>query len=245
MGVGAGSKRSLNLSFDMADDKQRLYGAKTLNLLNSHEDPSMMSTVLYSHIANQYVPTPKANFVKVVINGESWGIYVNVQQFNREMLDEWYPSSKGARWKVPGSPGASAGLSYHGDNVAEYERRYTLKSGESKKAWKALMQLCKTLNEAPIEELEKQLEPILDIDGVLRFLAVEAVLINSDGYWVRASDYSIFLDDQGKFHILPHDMNEAFQAPMGPGMGGGGTSSTLPTLFEAWGVEMNPGKVLG
>ena len=28
-----------------------------------------------------------------------------------------------------------------------------------------------------------------------------------------------------------------------PGMGGGGTSSSLPTLFKAWGVEMSPGKV--
>jgi ABC-type uncharacterized transport system involved in gliding motility auxiliary subunit len=29
-----------------------------------------------------------------------------------------------------------------------------------------------------------------------------------------------------------------------PGIGGGGTSSTLPQLFKAWGVEMNPGKVI-
>jgi ABC-type uncharacterized transport system involved in gliding motility auxiliary subunit len=33
------------------------------------------------------------------------------------------------------------------------------------------------------------------------------------------------------------------QGPM-PGMGGGGTSSSLPRLFKAWGVEMNPGKVV-
>jgi ABC-type uncharacterized transport system involved in gliding motility auxiliary subunit len=33
------------------------------------------------------------------------------------------------------------------------------------------------------------------------------------------------------------------QGPM-PGMGGGGTSSSLPRLFKAWGIEMNPGKVL-
>ena len=72
--VPAGSKRSFNVSIDFADDKQRLLGYKTLNLLNANEDPSFLSTVLYSHIASQHIPTPKANFVKVVINGESWGI---------------------------------------------------------------------------------------------------------------------------------------------------------------------------
>src|SRR5262249_13650717 len=49
--VPMGSKRSFNLALDLADPKQRLYGYKTLNLLNSHEDPSFLSTVLYSHTA--------------------------------------------------------------------------------------------------------------------------------------------------------------------------------------------------
>ena len=39
MMVREGHKRSLNVSLDFVDPKQRLYGYKTLNLLNSHEDP--------------------------------------------------------------------------------------------------------------------------------------------------------------------------------------------------------------
>ena len=70
MMVPMGGKRSLNLSMDLADSKQQLYGCKTLNLLNSHDDGSQLSTVLYSHIARQYMPAPKANVVKVVINGD-------------------------------------------------------------------------------------------------------------------------------------------------------------------------------
>jgi len=46
--------------------------------------------------------------------------------------------------------------------------------------------------------------------------------VNMDGYWVRASDYSIYRDPNGKFHVVPHDMNEAFVAAGGPGMGGPG-----------------------
>src|SRR6185295_17691262 len=43
--------------------------------------------------------------------------------------------------------------------------------------------------------------------------------------------------------VDPYAYFDQQQGPM-PGIGGGGTSSSLPRLFKAWGVEMNPGKVL-
>jgi hypothetical protein len=43
---------------------------------------------------------------------------------------------------------------------------------------------------------------------VLEFLALEMVMANTDGYWTRASDYNIYEDAGGKFHIIPHDFNE-------------------------------------
>jgi hypothetical protein len=176
-GVRAGHKRSFNLSLNFIDKKQRLYGYKTLNLLNSHEDPSFLSTVLYSHIARQYIPAPKANLVKVVINGESWGVYVNVQQFNKEFVAENYQGGKGARWKVQGSPGGGGGLDYLGENVEDYKRRYLIKSKDDLKDWKALIALCRVLNQTPLDKLEEALKPILDLDGVLWFLALGC------GFW--------------------------------------------------------------
>jgi hypothetical protein len=220
--VPSGSKRSLNLSFDFVDSKQRLYGYKTLNLLNAHEDPTFMHSALYSYIARKYIPAPKVNFVKLAINGESWGVYVNAQQFNKDFVTDNFPSSKGSRWKVQGSPGGGGGLEYLGDEIEKYKARYVIKSEESDKAWKALIKLCKTLNETPVDQLEEALTPLLNIDETLWFLALDTTLINGDGYWVRASDYAIFRDENGLFHIIPHDMNEAFGPAMGPGMGGPG-----------------------
>lgn len=208
--VSAGFKRSFNISMDMADKDQRLYGYKTLNLLNSSGDPSFMSSVLYAHIAGKYIPVPKANHVRVVINGESWGVYVNLQQFDKIFVKEHYGSSKGTRWKVDGSPRGDGGLRYMGDDLAEYKSRYEMKSNDGKKAWNALVDLCRRLNETPIEKLEEELAPILDIDEALKFLAIDVAVVNSDGYWTRASDYNIFRDKDGVFHIIPHDMNEAF-----------------------------------
>ncbi len=218
--VSRGSKRSFNVSLDMADKKQRIDGYKTLNLLNCHGDPSMMSTVVYSHIAQQYLPVPKANFVHVVVNGESWGLYDSAQQFDKKFLAENFDGSKGTRWKVGGSPNGDGGLRYLGDNLDNYKSRFEMKSNDGKKEWAALIELCRVLNETPLDQLESALDPILDIDGALKFLALDVALVNSDGYWTRASDFNIFRDSSGKFHIMPHDMNEAFA--MAGRRGGGG-----------------------
>jgi hypothetical protein len=226
--VGPGYKRSLNVSVDAVHPKQRLLGHKTLNLLNGHADPSFLDAVIVSHVARQYGPAPKVNLARVVINGENWGVYANAQQFDAIMLAEHFPSASGVRWKVPGSPRGRGGLEYFGSDLAEYEGRFELKAGSKAKAWKDLVALCKVLNETPVSDLEAKLAPILDVDGVLKFLAVEVVLANDDGYWTRASDYSLFEDLSGRFHLMPHDMNEAFGGggmPFGPPdrrRGGGG-----------------------
>jgi hypothetical protein len=217
--VPPGYKRSLHLSMDFVDSKQNLRGYRSLTLLNAHQDPTYMHSVLYCNLARKYYPAPKANFVKVVINGESWGIYANQQSFNREWVRDNFKTTRGARWKVPGHPGARGGLDYIGESIADYKRHYEIRSKDDEKDWKALIELCRVLNKTPSEKLEEALAPILEIDEVLWFLALDNVTINDDGYWTRASDYNLYRDPNGKFHVIPHDTNETFQ-PMGFGFGG-------------------------
>ncbi len=217
--IPTGSKRSLNLSMDLVEGDQRLYGFKTLNFLNCNGDPSFLSSILYSQIAKNYLPVPRANLVKVVIHGESWGIYCNVEQFNKDFIREHFGTEAGARWKVPGSPQADGGMRYLGDELEAYKQRFEIKSKDTDQSWLALVNLCRVLDETPSEELPAALEPILDVDGVLRFLALDVATVNSDGYWTRASDYSLYLDTGGMFHVIPHDMNESFMLSARPGGG--------------------------
>ncbi len=222
MMVPEGRKRSLNLSMNFAHEDQRLYGYRTLNLLNANGDPTFLRAVLYTQIAREYIPAPKANHMRVVINGESWGVYMNTQQYNSEFTTEWFKSAKGTRWKVPGSPGGRGGLAYLGEDPAAYKRLYEIKTKDDPKAWTAMINLCRVLDQTPPDKLEAALKPILDIDGTLKFLALDKTFINNDGYWIRASDYSIYLDEKGLFHMIPHDTNETFEAPEGMGRGGRG-----------------------
>ena len=220
MMVPEGSKRSLNLTFDFVDEKQALYGYRTLNLLNANGDPTFVRAVVYSEIARQYIPTPRANYMRVVINGESWGVYVNAQQFNTDFTRDYFKSTKGARWKVPGRPGGRGGMEYLGEDASALQATYEIKiEGRLPKSWADLIHLFKVLNETPAEKLEAALGPIFDIDGALRFLALDDALVNSDGYWTRASDYSIYQDEKGRFHVIPHDMNEGLADEGGRGFG--------------------------
>ena len=209
--VPEGSKRSLDISMNFVHSDQRLGGYRSLNLLNSSGDPTFMRTVITHQVARDYIAAPKANWMRVVINGESWGIYVNTQQINSELTKEWFGSSKGARWKVAGSPRGRGGLAYLGDDAAKYKSIYTIKSKDNEKSWAHLINLCKVLNQTPPDQLEKALEPILDVNGALKFLALDKTVINTDGFWTRASDYYLYEDEKGKFHTIPWDANEAFR----------------------------------
>jgi hypothetical protein len=221
MMVPEGRKRSLNVTLDNVKTDQSISGYNSLNLLNSHTDPTFLRSVLYLQAARDYLPAAKANWVRVVINGENWGVYVNVQQVDKPFLAEWFKTKNGTRWKVPGSPNGRGGLEYLGAGIDAYKQVYEIKGTDDPKAWAALVELTRVLNQTPPESLEQALAPMLDVDNVLRFLAVEAALVNNDGYWVRASDYNIYLDTKGRFHVIPHDTNETFPV-RGGGFGGRG-----------------------
>jgi hypothetical protein len=215
-------KRSIDIEIDHGNKDERLLGYKTLNLLNAHDDPTFMREVLYSRIGRQYIPAFRGNFVKLVVNGESWGIYPNIQQYNNDFLEEWFGSRGGVRWKGRGS------LTYEGTDRERYSGRYIVKTDDAPdEAWDALIELCRVLKETPDETLIEALNPIFNIDGALWSIALENVFVD-EGYLTRGSDYNLFRDADGRFHLLQHDGNEVFNRPGGPGIPRGMDATKLP-----------------
>ncbi len=119
--VRDGWKRSITLDLDCVHAGQNLYGYRGLHLLNFHEDPTFLRTILYMELARHYFAAPRANIVRVVINGESWGVYANQQKFDKDFLRDHFQTTKGARFRSPGRS-TSGNFAYHGDDVAAYKR---------------------------------------------------------------------------------------------------------------------------
>ncbi|HEX5214476.1 MAG TPA: hypothetical protein VFV98_03385, partial [Vicinamibacterales bacterium] len=64
--VPAGLKRPLSITMDFVHD-QHLLGYRSLNLLNSNQDPTFLRSVLYLEVARAYIPALRANFARVAI----------------------------------------------------------------------------------------------------------------------------------------------------------------------------------
>jgi spore coat protein CotH len=202
---------------DMVHD-QDLLGHNSLNLLNANQDPSFLRSPLYLHVARQYIAAPKANFVRVVVNGESWGVFINQQTFGKALLRENHGTDGGTRWKSPNNS-VGGGFAYLGDSIAPYRKWYEQKGKDDTLAWRKLIHATKVLHETSPDRLEAALAPVMNVDSVLRFLALDVALVNQDGYWKDGSDFNLWLDPGGRFATLPHDVNEGFRSG---GRGGGG-----------------------
>jgi len=103
--TGTSQKKPFNIEIDHTIPDQSLMGYKTLNLINCASDATFMREVLYSNMCRQQVPSAKANFVRLEINGENWGIYANIQQLNGEFIRDWFLSNDGTRWRAQGDMG--------------------------------------------------------------------------------------------------------------------------------------------
>jgi hypothetical protein len=208
--VPDGLKRSFSVNMDTWRE-QSLLGHTSLNFLNSNQDPTFLRSVLYLDIAREYIPAPRANLIRMVVNGELWGLYVNQQTFSKQLLKDRFGNTAGTRWKSPNNS-FGGGFNYLGDDIQAYRRWYEQKGKDDTLAWRALVRTTHALNTTPPAQLESALAPLMDVDEVLRFLALDIALANGDGYWNDGSDFNVLRDARGRFQALPHDVNEGFRA---------------------------------
>jgi spore coat protein H len=122
-----------------------------------------------------------------------------VPQEGRERQQADAPAARGQMGQGM-TPGGQRG------NLIE---QMALKTNENKPDHSALFRLLEVLNNEPDETFRTEIEKVLDVDQVLRFLAVSTVLVHLDNYTGMGHNYYIYEVD-GRFTILPWDLNMSF-----------------------------------
>ncbi len=192
---------SFKLDFDQYIDGQNLAGLKKLNLNNSMSDPSYMREYLsYSLMNEMGVPTPGYGYVNVYINDKLHGLYLAVEGIEEPFLERYYGSNAGTLYKPEGQ---GSDLVYTDDKRESYSG-IALVAGRKNGANEALLTMVKALNQG------KDLEKYLNIDEILRYFAVNTVLVNMDSYQGSFKHNYYLYEESSVFSILPWDYNMSF-----------------------------------
>ncbi|MCA8969889.1 MAG: CotH kinase family protein [Planctomycetes bacterium] len=212
--IGTSQKKPFEIALDEFLPGQNLYGIQTLNLNNGFRDPTFVREVIAWRLFRRFVPACRCNYVKLVINNENWGPYINVQQVDKTMLRAWFRDEDGNRYRAERQLGASqhaSALTWLGNNVDAYKGGYEAK-GTPTNPWVDVRDLCGVLNNTPAAQLPVELPKVLDVEQALRYLAVNNVLPAIDSYIGNVShNYYLYGDGfHGRFAMLPWDLNASF-----------------------------------
>jgi len=205
----ANVKNPMNIKLDYINNGQSIDGYNVLKLSNGFRDPSFIREVLSYEMARQYMPSPKATYAKVTVNGTLIGLYTCVQSIDDDFTNENFYERKGPFFKVdntgisiPGCFGPLGILEYYSDTNC-YQRAYEM---ESTNDWTQLGYFLDTLNNHFTE-----VENVMDIDRTLWMMAFENLIIGLDGPINSIPhNFYLFKDNNGRFSPLLWDMNMAF-----------------------------------
>lgn len=216
----SGLRRSINLEFDYVVTNADLMGFSTINLNNANLDPTVMREALYFNVMGQYTPCPQGTICQLYANGALWSVYCLIQQENKELIKEWFPSTDGDRWRAPNTAGGmnfsgsnSAFIVFTNQNVWFYTNHYSLKSTSTNTltALQRLTNAIYTLHLTPTAQLRDKAEDVFAVDSWLWALGIEILFVDDDSYWYKGADYGFYYEpESGRIHPVQHDGNEAF-----------------------------------
>jgi hypothetical protein len=215
-------KISYKLKFNDSVKATRFHTLKKLNLHAGARDPSMLREMLaYSTFFDFGVDAPRTSPARLFINGTFMGLFIAVEDVDDRYAADHYPDAAGGNlykevWPDPvalASVGEvrfaehAAGGQDEGDDPADF------------------VALTSAVGTAAEQGSTEAIAPLVDVDGLLRYMAVDRGIKNWDGVtalyvctgpecFPTPHNYYWYHDTaaDGRFHLVPWDMDNTFQA---------------------------------
>ena len=213
-------KRNMKIKLDWTNKDQNYNSVETLNLNAGGLDPSKLRDVFsYWLFREAGVPAPRTTFAEMTLTipgryeKEHLGLYTIVEQVNKSFLKDRFGSKKGLLMK----PEGIASVEYHGDDWRFYAPLYRPDDQPSLAQSKRVMDFANVVNLSNTKQFRDSISSYLDIDGFLRFIAVNALIVNLDTLLAMPQNYYLHLSKgTNKFVFFPWDLDISFAGwPLG------------------------------
>jgi len=179
-------KMQFQIGFHVDDPAGTFWGLKRLSLDSATFNRHMLRDRLsLRFMRNVGLVAPCANNARLVVNGEYYGVFTNIEKLDEVFLQRTMEDPSGALWQRTNWEHESGPIS---------ETR---------------LDLLRDVDQA--DELE-QLDVLMDIEQALLTYAAEAVIPDSDGAWAGGLNFFLYDDPmRGKFMLLPWDLDNTFE----------------------------------
>ncbi len=201
----ANAKNPLHISLDKIINNANYQGVSEIKLGNCYSDASMLREILAYEILGKYMHCSRANFAKVFINNQYYGLFNNAEDIGKQFIATHFSTQGNTIVKANPSDvnAAKPDLTYQGIDSVNYDNRYELKSDY---AWKHLIDLCDTLNNNT-----PAIESILDVDRALWMHAFNNATVNLDSYTGSfRQNYYLIRDNNKRLNPVIWDLNMCF-----------------------------------
>ena len=204
-------KKSFKVSFNRFTSGGKYYGVEKLNLNGEHNDPSVIrAKVCWDILRKMEIPAPRANHVRVYINGDYFGLYINVEHIDEEFIKTRFTYNDGNLYKCL----YPANLNYLGTNPDLYKlesgdrRVYELKINEETDDYSDLAEFIGILNNAQNNDLVCELDEVFNTYDYLKVIAADILTGNWDGYIYNQNNYYLYHNtSSGKMEYIPYDLD--------------------------------------
>ncbi len=202
-------KKSFKIDINSFVPGRKWFGLEKINLNGQHNDPSLLRAFASGHLLTaSQLPSSRNSFVRVYINNEYKGLYLNNEHIDEEFLQERFIANhQGNLFKA----NYGAELTYLGSNPASYVNLYEQKTDGLNNGYTGLIQFLAVLNNSSNAEFPCAIQQVLDVDLYLKSLAVEVLSGHWDGHAFNKNNFYLYQrPSDGKFVFIQYDMDNTF-----------------------------------
>lgn len=207
-------KKSFKISFNSFIKGQKFYELEKLNLNGEHNDPSIVRSKLsWDLMMKAGIPAPRSNHVELYINGHYKGLYINVEHIDEQFVKSRFGNNDGNLYKCLWP----ADMVYRGADPNLYKfqtvgrRDYALKTNLTEDDYSDLSNLIDIINNSPYATFPEKLGKVFNVNNFLKYLAIEALISNWDGYSYNKNNFYLYHNQQtDKFEFIPYDLDNTF-----------------------------------
>lgn len=193
---------------------QRFYGFKEIAMRSNYNDPSLIREKTADDLFRNFgVPAVHTAYYEVYINkgdgAEYYGVFTMCEIIFDTFLQDYFGSNTGNCYK-PEDDGAS--FAQNGFTLDGFALKTNNGMGNKSDVQAMYNYLHASNRISNPEQWRKSLESVFDVDGFLKYLAVNNTIQNWDTYGLMPHNYFMYHDPaDGLLKWVVWDNNEAFQ----------------------------------